>query len=150
MVIEIQIELPLQPLLDDLHVEHAQKAAAEAEAQGGGGLGLEGQGGVVELELLQGVPQIGILGAVLGVNAAVHHGAGGAVAGQGLGGGALHPGDGVAHLGVLHVLDGGGEVAHLAGDQLAAGLHAQGEQVAALQHLIGRARRPSSSPSSRS
>ena len=86
---EIQVELPLQPLLDDLHVEHAQKAAAEAEAQGGGGLGLEGQGGVVELELLQGVPQVGVLGAVLGVDAAVHHGAGGAVAGQGLGGGAL-------------------------------------------------------------
>ena len=137
---EIQIELPLQPLLDDLHVEHAQKAAAEAEAQGGGGLGLEGQGGVVELELLQGVPQIWILGAVLGVNAAVHHGAGGAVAGQGLGGGALHTGDGVTHLGILHVFDGGSEVAHLAGDQLAAGLHPQGEQVAALQHLIGRAR----------
>ena len=76
----------------------------------------------------------GILGAVLGVNAAVHHGAGGAVAGQGLGGGALHTGDGVTHLGVLHVFDGGGEVAHLAGDQLAAGLHPQGEQVAALQH----------------
>ena len=29
---QVQIELPLQPLLDDLHVEHAQKAAAEAEA----------------------------------------------------------------------------------------------------------------------
>ncbi len=63
-----------------------------------------------------------------------------AVAGQGLGGGALHTGDGVTHLGILHVFDGGSEVAHLAGDQLAAGLHPQGEQVAALQHLIGRAR----------
>ncbi len=30
---KIQIELPLQPLLNDLHVEHAQKAAPEAETQ---------------------------------------------------------------------------------------------------------------------
>ena len=29
---EIQIEFPLQPLLDDLHMEHAQKAAAEPKA----------------------------------------------------------------------------------------------------------------------
>ena len=84
---EIQIELPLQPLLDDLHVEHPQKAAAEAEAQRHGGFRLEGQGGVVELQLLQRVPQVGVLGAVLGVDAAVHHGLGRAVAGQGLGGG---------------------------------------------------------------
>ena len=38
---QIQVELPLQPLLDDLHVEHPQKAAAEPEAQGHRGLGLE-------------------------------------------------------------------------------------------------------------
>ena len=29
---QIQVELPLQALLDDLHMEHPQKAAAEAEA----------------------------------------------------------------------------------------------------------------------
>ncbi len=40
---QVQVELPLQPLLDDLHVEHAQKAAAEAEAQGHGGFRLKGQ-----------------------------------------------------------------------------------------------------------
>ena len=51
-----------------------QKAAAEAEAQGHGGLRLKGQGGVVELQLFQRVPQVGILGAVLGVDAAVDHG----------------------------------------------------------------------------
>ena len=44
---EVQVKFPLQPLLDDLHMEHAQKAAAEAEAQGGGGFRLEGEGGVV-------------------------------------------------------------------------------------------------------
>ena len=112
---QVQVELPLQPLLDDLHVEHAQKAAPEAEAQGHGGLRLEGQGGVVELELFQGVPQVGIFAAVLGVDAAVDHGLDRPVAGQGLRRGVLRAGDGVAHPGVLHVLDGGGEIAHLAG-----------------------------------
>ena len=133
---QVQVELPLQPLLDDLHVEHPQEAAPEAEAQGGGGLGLEGQGGVVELELLQGVPQVGELGAVLGVDAAVDHAPGGAVAGQGRIGGGGHGGDGVAHLGVLHVLDGGGEIAHLPGGELLAGLQLGGQQVADLHQAV--------------
>ena len=77
---KVQIELPFQPLLDDLHVEHAQEAAAEAEAQCHGGFRLEGQGGVVELELFQRVPEVGVFAAVLGVDAAVDHGLGGAVA----------------------------------------------------------------------
>ena len=123
---QVQIELPLQPLLDDLHVQHAQKAAAEAEAQGHGALRLKGQGSVVELEFFQGIPEVRILTAVLGVNAAVDHGLGGPVAGEGLRGGVGGIGDGVAHLGVLHGLDGGGEIAHLAGLEGIRGLVAQG------------------------
>ena len=117
-------------------MEHSQKAAAEAEAQGHGGLRLEGKGGVVELELLQSVPQIGIFRAVLSVNAAVDHGLGGTVARQCLAGSLLHPGDGIAHPGILHVLDGGGEPAHFSGGQLGGGLHAQGLEVAAVQDVI--------------
>ncbi len=117
-------------------MEHPQKAAAEAEAQGDGGLGLEGEGSVVELELFQGVPQVGVFGAVLGVHAAVHHGLGRAVAGQGLRGGPGGLGDGVPHPGVLHRLDGCGEPAHLPGGQLGGGLHAQGPEPAAVQHGV--------------
>ena len=133
---QVQIELPLQPLLDDLHMEHTQKAAAEAEAQGHGAFRLEGQGGIVELELFQGVPEVRILAAVLGVNAAVDHGLGGTVARQRLRGGIFRVGDGVAHLGVLDGLDGGGEVAHLPGLQCVGGLIAQRLEVAALQDGI--------------
>ena len=78
------------------------------------------------MQLFQRVPQVGVFAAVLGVNAAVHHALGGPVARQGLrrrGGGV---GDGVTHLGVLHVLDAGGEIAHLAGLQGLRGLVAQG------------------------
>ena len=112
---KIKVELPLQAFLDDLHVEHAQKAAAEAEAQRHGGFRLEGQAGVVQLQLFQRVPQVGVLAAILGVDAAVDHALRRAIAGQRLGGGVRRVGDGVAHLRVLHVFDAGGEIAHLAG-----------------------------------
>ena len=133
---QVQVELPLQPLLDDLHMQHPQKAAPEAEAQGHGAFRLEGQGGVVELKLFQGVPQVGVLAAVLGVNAAVDHGLGGPVAGQRLGGGVFGVGDGVAHLGVLDIFDGGGEIAHLTGLEGVRRLVAQGLEISALQNGI--------------
>ena len=54
---QVEVVLALQALLDDLHVEHAEEAAAEAEAQGLGGLRLVEQGGVVQAQLAQGVAQ---------------------------------------------------------------------------------------------
>jgi hypothetical protein len=51
------VKLPLQPLLDDLHVQHAQEPAAEAKAQRLGGLQFVGQGGVVELQLVHAIPE---------------------------------------------------------------------------------------------
>ena len=44
---EVQIKLPLQALLNDLHVEHSQKAAAETEAQRRRGFRLEAQRSVI-------------------------------------------------------------------------------------------------------
>ena len=118
---QVEIELPLQPLGDDLHMEQAQETAPEAEAQGGTGLLLVGQGGVVELEFFQSVLQVGVLGAVGGVDAAEDHGFYLAVAGQGLGGGVRRQGDGVAHPGILDRLDAGGQIADLARRELGAG-----------------------------
>ena len=129
---DVQVKLPLQTLGDDLHVEQAQEAAAEAEAQSRAGLQLKGQGSVVELQLFQGVFQVGVLGTVGGVDAAEDHGFDLTVAGQGLRGGVVGQGDGIAHAGVLHRLDAGGQVADLAGLQLAAGGQAGGTHVAHL------------------
>ncbi len=75
----------------------------------------------------------GYLAAVLGVDAAVDHGLGRAIAGQRLGGGVFGVGDGVAHLGVLDVFDGGGEIAHLTGLEGVRRLVAQGLEISALQ-----------------
>ena len=41
---EIEIVLALQALLNDLHVQQAEEAAAEAEAECGGAFGLEEEG----------------------------------------------------------------------------------------------------------
>ena len=46
-----------QPLLNDLHMQQPQKAAAEAEPQCDGGLRFKGEGGSIELEFVQRVPQ---------------------------------------------------------------------------------------------
>ena len=53
---EVKIVFPLQPLLDDLHVQQPQKAAAEAKAQGDGAFQLVDEGGVVQLQLFESVP----------------------------------------------------------------------------------------------
>ena len=54
---EIEIELALEPLLHDLHVQQAEEAAAEAEAERGRRLRLVVQRRVVELQLLERVAQ---------------------------------------------------------------------------------------------
>ena len=50
---KVEIILALQTLLDNLHMEKSQKAAAIAEAQSHGGFGLEGKRGVVQLKLFE-------------------------------------------------------------------------------------------------
>ena len=110
-----QVELALEALADDLHVQEAEEAAAEPDAEGVRGLGLEGEAGVVELQLLQGVAQVGQLVAVDRVEPAEDHRLGVAVAGQ-------RPrwrrlaavGDRLARAGLADVLDPGDEVADLA------------------------------------
>ena len=79
--------------------------------------------GVVELELLEGVAQVGQLVAVDRVEPAEDHGLGVAVAGQRVGGAVLGRGHRLTGAGLAHVLDPGDEVAHLARAEL---VHRQG------------------------
>ena len=53
---EVEVVFPFQTLLNDLHVQQTEEAAAEAEAQGNGAFRLVAHGGVVELQLFQRVP----------------------------------------------------------------------------------------------
>ena len=67
-------KLPLQPLLNDFHVQQPQKSHPKTKAQRGGGFRFVMQGGVVESQALQGTAQILKVLAVHGVNSGIHHG----------------------------------------------------------------------------
>ena len=112
---EIHVVLALQALLHDVHVQHAQEAAAKAETQRLRDLGLELQRGIVELELFQGVTQRVIFAGLHRVQAGEHGGLDLLEARQRLAGGGRDMGDGVAHLGVLELLHAGDDEAHLSG-----------------------------------
>jgi hypothetical protein len=101
---QVQVELALQPLLDDLHVQQPQEAAAEAEAERGGGLRLVGERRVVQLQLLERVAQLLVLLGVRGVEPGEHHRLDLLVAGQQLRRAVVGVEDGVADLGVRHRL----------------------------------------------
>ena len=79
-----QVELPLQPLPDDLHVQQPEEPAAEPDAQCVRRLRLEREARIVELEFVQRVAQVGEFVAVDGVQAAEHHRLGVLVPGQSL------------------------------------------------------------------
>ena len=79
---EVEIILALEPLEDDLHMQKAQKAAAEAEAQRDGVFLRIAHGRVVELQFFQRVAQITVFGAVRRVDARKDHGLRLLVAGQ--------------------------------------------------------------------
>ena len=115
---EREVELPLEALAHDLHVQEAEEAAPEPEAEGVRRLRLVGEAGVVEPELLQRVTQCGELVAVHRVEAAEHHRLGIAVAGQRLGGRVDGGGDRLTRPRPGHVLDAGDEIAHLSGAEL--------------------------------
>ena len=55
---QVHVELALEPLLDDLHVQQAEEAAAEAEAERHRRLRLEEERRVVQPQLLERVAQL--------------------------------------------------------------------------------------------
>ena len=138
---EVEVELALEPLADDLEVQQAEEAAAEAEAERHRGLGLVDERGVVELELVEGLAQVGVVGAVERDTGPRRPSAWGrcsrrAPSARRLG----RVGDGVADPGLAHVLHAGDEVADLADAQALAG-HRLGGDDADLEQLVGGPRR---------
>ena len=109
---QIQIIFPFQPLLNDFQMQQPQKSAAESKSQSHRGLRLILQGRVIELQLLQGVPQIRIARAVCRIESAVNHGLYFLIAGQGAFAGIVVIRHGVTHRRVFHILDGCSDIAH--------------------------------------
>ena len=63
---EVDIEFALEPLLNNLHVQQAEKAAAKAESQRDGIFRLVKKCGVVELQLAERIAQQFVVGGVHG------------------------------------------------------------------------------------
>ncbi|MCY1235649.1 hypothetical protein D9M72_482720 [compost metagenome] len=118
---QVHVELALQALLHDLHVQQAEEAAAEAEAQRLRHFRLEHQRGIVQAQLFQRLAQGLVLVGLDRVQAGEHLRLDFLEAGQRRLGLALHGGDGVAHLGRLQFLDAGDDEADLARRQRIAG-----------------------------
>ena len=122
---EINGELPMQPLVDDFHMQQPQKSAAEAEPQSGGAFRLKAEAGVVEAELVHSVSQHGIVVSVYGIQPAEHHRLGLLVAVQRSRSRAGGRGDRLARASLRHIFHACDEIAHLPRCQL---LHRRGRR----------------------
>ena len=114
---DVEVELALEALLHDFHVQQAQEAAAETEAERHRGFRLEADGGVVEMQLLQGIAQHRVVGPIQRIDAREHEGLGRLVAGQRLWGRSMRRREGVADLAVADALEARRHVADLAGSE---------------------------------
>src|SRR4051794_803284 len=115
---EVEIELTLQALLDDLHVEEAKETASEPEAERDRALWRIGEARVVQMELLERVPQQRVILATDRVDPSEHEALGLLIAGKWLAGRPCRGRDGVPDLGIPNALEPGRDIADLAGDQL--------------------------------
>ena len=79
---QVEVELALEALLDDLHVEQAEEAAAEPEPERDRALRLVGEARVVEVQLLERVAQQRVVLAGDRVDAGEHEALGRLVAGE--------------------------------------------------------------------
>ena len=102
---ELKVVLALEALLDDIHVQQAEEAAAEAEAQGDRRLRLKDECRVVDLHLLECILEVVVVGALDRIEATVDHRIDAAVARQRLAGRIVGIGDRIADAHVAHVLE---------------------------------------------
>ena len=112
---QIEVELALQPLADDLHVQQAEEAAAEAEAERQRGLGLVEERTVVQLQPLERVAELRVLVGIGREEPGEDHRLDFLVAGHRLGGGSLLGRERVADAKLRDVLQPRDHVADLAG-----------------------------------
>ena len=145
---QVEVELALEPLAHDLHVQQAEEAAAEAEAERLRGLRLVEERRVVQLQPLERVAQLGVLVRVGREEPGEDHRLDVLVAGQRLGGGLLLGGEGVADAQLDDVLQPGDHVADLAGRERRRGRRRRREE-AELLRLEARALRHRAQPLAR-
>ena len=149
---QLQVELALQALLNDLHVQKAEKTAAEAESERNGAFRLKEERRVVEPQFLQRFAKLSVLVRVHGIESGKHHGLDFFEAGQGFDGGIVFFGDGVADFCVGDVLDIGDQETDFAraqfvdldrlGSQYAKRFHVEHAPIPHQADLLSLAKRP--------
>ncbi len=102
---QVEIELALEPLLDDFQVQEPEKAAAETKTERCGCFHFERERGIVEPELAHGGAKFFEICGIDREQATEHHRLRRFEAGQGFRRRPLVFGDGVADAGVGHFLD---------------------------------------------
>ena len=120
-------------------MQKPQKTAAETKAQRNGCLRLELQRSIVELQLLQRIPQIRVLGAVRWIQAAVHHGLYLLVARQRFCTGPVLIRHRITHPGLFYIFQAGGNVTNHACRQLLTGDKLPCAEIADFHHFLHRA-----------
>ncbi len=120
---DIHIELTVQTLLHNLHVEQAQESATEAEAQGHRTLRREGQGSIVELQLFERSTQVLVIAWVDRINTCEDHWLHLLETSDGFLTRTSDMRDGITHLHLGGILDTRDDVAYLTGTQLIARNH---------------------------
>ena len=137
---QVEVELALEPLAHDLHVQQAEEAAAEAEAERLRRLGLVEERGVVQLQPLERVAQLRVRVGVRREQPGEHHRLDFLVARHRLRGGTPLRRERVADAQLGDVLEARDHVADLAGRERVDGLERRREE-AELLRLEARAER---------
>ena len=111
---ELEVVLALEALLDDIHVQEAEEAAAETEAECNRRLRLKDERRIVDLHLLERVLEVVVVRALDRVKAAVDHRVDAAIARQRLSSRVLRIRDCVADAHIAHILEGARDEADFA------------------------------------
>ena len=131
---EVKVIFSLQTLLNNLHVQQSQKAAAEAEAERHGGLRLKRQRRVVQLQFFERISKVCIVCTVCRVHTTENHRLHRTVTGQRLCRRSVRQRNGVAHARLAHVFDRCRNVADFARGKALCGLQRRRAQNAAFHH----------------
>ena len=115
---KIQVILSLQTLLDDLQMEKSKESAAETKSKGYRCLRLIEKGSIVELQLLQCIPKIPVLGTICRVKAAVNHRIYLLVSWQSFLAWAIVIGNGITYTGISYILNAGRNISNHSSGQL--------------------------------
>ena len=130
---DVHIELAVQTLLYNLHVQQSEEAATETKAKGNRRFWRECKRGVIELKLLKRRTQVLVFARVDRIDTGKHHRLYFLESGNGFLARTSHMGDGIAHLYLCGILDARDDVAYLACAQHIAWHHIHLEHA----HLVG-------------